>query len=252
MLKFFLIIFCFLINQFDSLAKDSINFVSHQEIIADDRTRLISKEEVLNLGSSSKIFGNDFKRSDQSILDQENKYYVNESYDLSFFHRTANITTKICEPKTNICSCPIGNLVVENNNNKIKNQNIKSIQFYQLELLDDKNYKIIEKNNYLIKFYDDDNIECYGYEFKTHNMFLYNDQNGKFVYISNRSKEWELIQGLKNQSQKEEFFLVGQFVEKISGYYNFNDPKNICASAKKTYDLDGNINGIDCTIIAKQ
>ena len=249
-------IICFFLNQLQSFASDSIDFVTKPIILKDERIILISKEQIFDGNDKIIIddsrFRHDFKWDSQAPLSAKNKYYVNSQYDVGFFYKSIAVDTKICDPQTNICHCPLGSLSIENIAKKTLNQNAELASVFQIELpLDLQNYKIVKNNYRQIKFYDDDNIVCHGYETKAQNIFLYTDNNGQFVSISNKTKEWELIKGAKNQNHQEESFLLAQFVEKIHASYNFLDPKNICTNGQKTYDKTKDIAIIDCTLKQK-
>jgi hypothetical protein len=247
------LIICFFLNQLQSFASDSIDFVTKPTILKDERIILISKEQIFDANDKITIddsrFRHNFKWDNKAPLNAKNKYHVNNKYDVGFFHKSSTVDSKICDPQTNICNCPLGSLFIENTDKKTLNQNVESPLVFQIELpLDLRNYKIVKNNYRQIKFYDDDNIVCDGYEIKTQNIFLYTDSNAQFVSISNKAKEWQLIKGVKNQNPQEESFLIAQFVEKINASYNFLDPKNICANAQKTYDKEKDMTIIDCTL----
>ncbi|MFZ9470266.1 MAG: hypothetical protein ACO26G_04360 [Rickettsiales bacterium] len=252
MYKLILILLCYFWN-LDPLFADK--FITKQQIIDDERTTLISKEDIFD--SNGKITLNngelqdDFKWDNQIILNKKNQYILNNRYDLGFFHRSANVDTKICDPQTNICLCQVGDFFIENIDKKNNRQSI-NFQFYQLELpLELQKYQITKKNHQLIKFYDDASIKCAGFETKSQNIFLYADNNGKFASLAKNSKEWKLIKGQKTENSQEEYFLVARFIDNISGNYSFFDPKNLCAKAFRSYNDKEDITQIDCTLATK-
>jgi len=231
MLKFFLIIFCFLINQFDSLATNNNNFFTTKQLIIDQQIILISKNLIFD--DSNKITSspylklkNDFDWNNSSNLASNNKYFIDENYDVSYFYKLNYLeNTKICDEKSNFCFCYSGQQKISLGESKIiKNSNFKKI-----------------------KFYNTNDVLCDGNEAVEQNSFLLKDINNKFISISNKSKEWEQISKEKiNKNIAEENYLIAINIENTEYVYNFNDPKQICKNSKEFYDKENDMVLVDC------